>query len=110
MFKTFWTRLAGPMSKFQFSWIGTLIRLATGFCAAFLRASAFSAGGAGESEGLPCAGLSCAGVSWANTGGSAMSRRPNIIKRYFGFRLCEFKRGIGFLPAVWDLLIEWRIS
>src|SRR5271165_5684181 len=40
---TFWERSAGPMPKFQVGWTGTLMRLATGFCAAFLNCSPFSA-------------------------------------------------------------------
>jgi hypothetical protein len=31
MLSTFWVRSAGPMLKFRFSWMGTLMRLATGF-------------------------------------------------------------------------------
>src|ERR1700734_1541741 len=43
MFRTFWVRSDGPMLKLKLSWIGTLTRLAIGFCAGFLNASLFVA-------------------------------------------------------------------
>jgi hypothetical protein len=36
-------RSAGPLLKLKLSWMGTLMRLATGFCAAFRSASVFTA-------------------------------------------------------------------
>ncbi len=41
--RTFWTRLYGPMLKFVVFRIGTLIRSATGFCAALRSSSSESA-------------------------------------------------------------------
>src|ERR1039458_8935039 len=46
-FRMFCVRSLGPTLKFQFSWTGTLMRLAIGFCAALRSFSAFSASEAG---------------------------------------------------------------
>src|SRR5208282_428960 len=67
MFRTFWTRLSGPMPKFQLSWKGTLMRLAMGFCAAFLSSSAFVAA-AGVSSVATWVPAGSTGVSWAKSG------------------------------------------
>src|SRR2546425_3745305 len=73
------------MPKFQFSWIGTLTRLATGFCASFLSASALSDAAAGLSAGS--GGLSCANE------GAATSKSAHTSSKSL---LCQLKR---FPPA-----------
>src|SRR5271169_4682320 len=76
MFKTFWVRSAGPMLKLKLSWMGTLIRLAIGFCAAFLNASLFVA-----AAGVSCVATSApagpTGVSCANRGTHNNRKNPN---------------------------------
>src|SRR5580704_4533851 len=92
MFIMFCVRSAGPMLKFQFSWMGTLMRLAIGFCAAFLSASALSAVGAGLAAGS--GGLSCANAD------TAASKKEHGVGRFLSRRV---KRFIGlFLAACVD--------
>src|SRR5208283_5492277 len=83
----FWTRSLGPMPKFQVGWIGTLMRLATGFCAAFLNSSALAAA-AGVScvatevpaglIGVSCAGFSSVATSFVSLAGSEGSGSAGV--------------------------------
>src|SRR5208283_2756683 len=88
MLITFWVRSAGPMLKFQFSWMGTLIRLAIGFCDCFLNSSAFeaAAGVASVATRFP---VSLTGASCAISGKlkeikttSAPKARPTLLDSF----------------------------
>ena len=64
MFNTFWARSYGPMPKAVLFWSGKLMRLATGFCAAFASAAVLdSSDSAAAGFWSVAAGLVCVGVS-----------------------------------------------
>ena len=87
MFNTSWVRYPGSMPKLLLFWTGTLMRLATGFCAAFLNASVFAAaaGVASVATEVPSGPT---GVSWANSAAVRKKKAANVKSPEL-FRICN---------------------
>jgi hypothetical protein len=82
IFITFWVRSAEPIPKLKFSWMGTLMRLAMGFCDCFLNSSAFeaAAGVASVATEVPSGptGVSC--VNAGMTGKKTNKNEKNNVR------------------------------
>ena len=87
IFNTSCVRYPGSMPKLLLFCTGTLMRLATGFCAAFLNASVFTAaaGVASVATEVPSGPT---GVSCANSG-AVTRRNATSVKSPGLFRICN---------------------